>query len=298
MRVSSTTVSDQILNQIQSLGSRQAKLQNQVSTGQKIFEAEDNPAAIGRVLNLESEQRQIGQFGRNVTRALSLSEASFAGLQAIKKISDRATELGTLGASVNGAAAAAAYATEVDQLIEQAVQAANSKLGNDYLFAGAAVSSAPFVATRDAAGKITAVTYAGDSDRPAIPVSENSELTAGTSGTTNLGLRDFVNSLVGLRDALLANDPAAASVAQAGLIANEDELVSAIAEQGGVQARIEAAKTQHVARAATVESLVSAETDTDLPTAIVKLNRATTAYEAALQSGAKIMQLSLLDYIR
>jgi flagellin-like hook-associated protein FlgL len=30
----------------------------------------------------------------------------------------------------------------------------------------------------------------------------------------------------------------------------------------------------------------------------VKLNRASTAYQAALQSGAKIMQLSLLDYLR
>ena len=167
MRVSSNSVSDQVMHQIETLGSRQAKLQNQVSTGQKLFEAEDNPAAIGRVLNLQSEQRQIGQFSRNVTRSLSISEASFAGLQAVKKVSDRASELGVLGAAVNGAAASAAYASEVDQLIEQSLQAANSRLGNDYLFAGTAVEAPPFVATRDAAGKITGVVYAGNAVRPA-----------------------------------------------------------------------------------------------------------------------------------
>lgn len=298
MRVSTNSLSDQVMHQIETLGSRQAKLQNQVSSGQKIFEAEDNPAAIGRVLNLESEQRQIGQFARNVTRSLSISEASFAGLQAVKKVSDRASELGVLGAAVNGAAASAAYASEVDQLIEQSLQAANVRLGSDYLFAGTAVETPPFVASRDAAGKITGVAYAGNAGRPAIPISENSSLAPGVSGATNLGIRDFINNLVSLRDALAANEPATVATVQANLVDDEDNLVISIAELGGVQTRIEAAKAQQVARASTLESLVSAETDADLPSTLVKLNRASTAYQAALQSGAKIMQLSLLDYLR
>jgi len=298
MRVSTNTVADQLLSQIQSLGRKQAKLQNQVSTGQKIFEAEDNPAAVGRVLNLESEQRQIGQFGRNINRALSLSEASFAGLQAVKKVSDRAGELGVLGAAVNGAAASSAYASEVDQLIEQTLQTGNSRLGSDYLFAGLAVDAAPFVATRDVNGRITTVAYAGDANRPAIPVSETSSLTPATSGATNLGLRDFLNNLVALRGALNANSSTAVAAVQGGLVSSEDQLVSAIAEQGGVQTRIEAAQAQQKGRATSLERLVSSETDADLPTTLVKLNQATTAYQAALQSGAKIMQMSLLDYIR
>jgi flagellar hook-associated protein 3 FlgL len=298
MRITTNTVSDQVIHQIQTLGSRQAKLQNQVSTGQKIFEAEDNPAAIGRIINLQSEQRQIGQYSRNVTRALSLSQASFAGLQAVKKVSDRATEIGVLGSGVNGAAASAAYASEVDQIIEQALQAANARLGNDYLFAGTASDAPPFTATRDANGQITAVAYVGNSSRSAIAVSENSNLSPGSSGATNAGLGDFINHLVGLRDALNANDPAAVSTVQTTLIADEDQLVSAIAEQGGIQTRIEAALSQQQARAATLTSLLSDEVDADLPTTLVKLSQATTAYQAALQSGSSIMKLSLLDYIR
>ncbi len=298
MRITTNNVSDQVIHQIQTLGSRQAKLQNQVSTGQKIFEAEDDPAAIGRVINLESEQRQIGQYSRNVTRALSLSQASFAGLQAVKKVSDRATEIGVLGAGVNGAAASAAYASEVDQLIEQSLQAANARLGNDYLFAGTAVVAPPFTATRDANGKVTGVTYVGNANRSSIAVSESSNLTPGSSGATNAGLGDFINHLVALRDALNANDPTAVTTVQTNLIADEDQMVSAIAEQGGIQTRIEAAQSQQQARAATLTSLLSDEVNADLPTTLVKLSQATTAYQAALQSGSSIMKLSLLDYIR
>lgn len=298
MRISSNAVSDQVLSQIQSLGTKQARLQNQVSTGQKIFEAEDDPSAVGRVLNLESEQRQIAQYDRNASRAVSISQASFAGLQSVKKVSDRATEIGSLGSGVNGAAANAAYAAEVDQLVEQAYQAANARFGNDYLFAGTAVDAAPFTATRGADGKITAVAYVGNSDRAAIAVSATSQLTPGTAGATNASLGDFINNLVALRDALAANNRPAVATVQDSLIADEDSLVASIAELGGIQTRIEASQSQLKDRATNLAALVSDEVDADLPSTIVKLNQATTAYQAALQSGAKIMQLSLLDYIR
>lgn len=298
MRISSNAVSDQVISQIQSLGNKQARLQNQVSTGQKIFEAEDNPSAVGRVLNLESEQRQIAQYERNASRAITVSQASFAGLQAVKKVSDRATEIGALGSGVNGAAANTAYATEVDQLVEQAFQAANARYGNDYLFAGTAIDTPPFTATRDANGRITAVTYVGNADRSAIAVSATSQITAGTDGATNASLGAFINNLVSLRDALTANNRAAVATAQDSLIDDENSLVSSIAELGGVQTRIEAAQSQLKDRATNLATLVSDEVDADLPTTLVKLNQATTAYQAALQSGAKIMQLSLLDYVR
>jgi len=100
MRVSSNTVSDGIIRQIQQLSSQQAKLQSQVASGQRISQPEDDPAAVSRVLNLESERRQISQFGKNADNALAIAQASFSGLQGIKKISDRAGELATLGTGV------------------------------------------------------------------------------------------------------------------------------------------------------------------------------------------------------
>ena len=48
------------------LSSQQSKLQNQVATGQSITQPEDDPAAVGRVLNLETEQRHITQHGGTI----------------------------------------------------------------------------------------------------------------------------------------------------------------------------------------------------------------------------------------
>ncbi len=298
MRITNNTLSENIVRQIQTLGSQQAKLQTQVASGQRIFNPEDDPTAVGRVLNLESEQRQIAQFTRNADRAFEVSQASFAGLQQLKKVSDRATEIGTLGAGALSADATRAYATEVDQLIEQTLQLTNTRFRNDYLFAGTATDTPPYVATRDAAGKVATVAYAGNSDRVSIQVSENASIAPGTTGETNLGLRDFLGQLIALRDGLTVNDTAAITSAQTGLIAAEDELVSALAEHGGMQTRIEANRAQQQQRADNIESLVSSETDVDLPSTIVRLNQTQTAYQAALQSAANIMRISLLDYIK
>jgi flagellar hook-associated protein 3 FlgL len=298
MRIASNTVSDGIIRQIQTLGSRQARLQNQVATGQLIQQPEDDPSAVGRVLELESSQRQLAQYASNASRALELGQASFSGLSAIKKVSDRATELGTLGRGALGPDAATAYASEVDQLIEQTIQLGNSKLGNDYIYAGTAVDAPPFVATRDASGRVAAVAYAGNAAGAPIALFAGSSITPATSGETNLTIRDFMNHLIALRDALQANDSAAVAGAESGLVNAEDQLVSALAENGGVQARVEASQSQQIDLATSLASLVSSETDADLPSTIVKLNQAQTAYQAALQTAASIMKMSLLDYIR
>lgn len=298
MRIASNTIQDDIVRQIQRLNTQSAKLQGQVASGQRISQVADDPAAAARVLDRQSELRRVDQFTRNADRALEVSAASFAGLREIKEISDRASELATLGQGIASPEAMGAYAAEVDQLIEQLMQLGNSKLGNDHLFAGAAVDTEPFTATRDAQNRVTAAAYAGDATQVAIPLSETASVSPFTSGATNLGIRDLVNQLVGLRDSLEAADGAGLSAAQSGLIAGEDVLVSALAEHGAVQMRIDVNRQQQQVHSDNLVSLIASETSADLPETIVRLNQAQTAYQAALQSAANIMRLSLLDYIK
>jgi flagellar hook-associated protein 3 FlgL len=298
MRIATSTISDNLVRQIQQLGTSQAKLQAQVAGGQRITQPEDDPAAMGRVLNLSSEQRSTAQYARNADRALELSQASTSGLQQIKKLSDRATEIGVLGAGAAAPEALQAYSAEVNQLIEQAVQLGNTRFGNDYLYAGTAVDAPPFTAVRDAQGQVTSVSYAGNASQSAVSLSDTASITPGTSGATNQGLADFLNHLVALRDSLRTGNTAGVSTAQAGLITTEDGLVSSIAEQGAVQMRIEVNQSQQQDRLTDLEKLVSSEVDADLPTTIVHLNQTATAYQAALQSSASIMRISLLDYIK
>ncbi len=298
MRIASSTISESIVRQIQQLGTQQSRLQSAVATGQRITNPADDPAAISRLINLESERRSLQQFTRNADRALEISQASFSGLQQLKKLSDRATEIGTLGAGTANPDALGAYAAEVNQLLEQAVQLGNTSFRNDYIFAGTAVDTPPFAVTRDAAGRITAVAYAGNTSQGDIAISESSSLQPGTDAATNTGIGDFINRLVAMRDALRTGNTASVQGAQSNLLTSEDLLVDALSEHGAVQMRIEVNQTQQKERADNLEKLVSAEADGDLPSAIVKLNQTQVAYQAALQSASNIMRLSLLDYLK
>ncbi|MEI6107417.1 MAG: flagellin [Opitutae bacterium] len=298
MRVASNTIAENIVRQIQQLGAQQARLQGQVASGQRISQPEDDPAAAGRVLNLESEHRRISQFGKNASTALAIAQASFSGLRGIKSISDRAGELATLGTGVLGADAMKAYAAEMNQLIEQAMQAANTRFSGNYIYAGTAVDAPAVTGIRNASGQLTSVSYAGNTAESAIALSEATNLTPSTSGTTNSGLADFITNLISLRNALTTGSTAAVAAAQPGLAASEDLLVSAIADNGGVQTRIQASQLQQADRTSSLDQLLASETSADLPTTIVKLNQAQISYQAALQSSANIMRLSLLDYLK
>jgi len=298
MRIASNTVQDNIVRQIQQLGVQTARLQNQVATGQRMSQADEDPAAAGRVLNQQSELRRVDQYDRNAARALEISRATFSSLDDVKDISDRAGELATLGRSPSGPEALRAYSAEVNQLIEQLLQVGNTRLGNDYLFAGTAVDTPPFSATRDADGNVTAAAYDGNTDSASIPLSEVASVSPFSTPSTNQDIRDLLNHLVSLRDALAANDSAGIAAAQTAIVNGEDDLVSALANTGAVQMRIEVNRSQQQARGDSLVSLAAGETAADLPDSIVRLSQSQIAYQAALQSAASIMKISLLDYIR
>lgn len=298
MRVASNTVSDTILNQVQQLSLKQLKLQTQVATGQRITQPEDDSRSVGHVLNLQSGQRQVAQYGKNATRALELSQATFSNLKSIKNVSDRAAEIGALGLGILGPSGASAYAGEVNQLIEHTLDIVNTQFRGEFLFAGTAVGTTPFTATRNAAGDVTGVTYAGNTGQAQIQISEASTVAASSDGSTNIAIGTFIGHLVALRDALSSNNSAGVAAAESTITADEDIFVSVLAEHGGVQARIEAVQSQQKTIADNLEASVSSEADVDLPATIVKLNQTQTAYQAALQSAANIMRLSLLDYLK
>ncbi len=295
MRITNTMVTSGILAQLQRLQSTQASLQSEVSSGLAVTQPSDDPAAYGRLIQLQGENSGLKQFGANATRATNLATASYAGLNSMQQIYDRASQLGTLGTGVTGGSQA--YASELDQLIQQTVQTANSQLNGSYIYAGTATDQPPFVAATDSNGQITSVSYVGNASKAPIALSATASVSPGTSGATNAGIADFINQMITLRNALTSGDATAITTATSSLGGAEDTITSAISENGAVQARIQAEQTQLQSSTTEVGTLISADADADLPSTMVKLNQAQTAYQAALQTAASVMHLSLLNYV-
>jgi flagellar hook-associated protein 3 FlgL len=252
---------------------------------------------VGQLVNLQSQQQSLAQFKQNASAALQISQASTSALTNLKSVSDRASEIATLGSSTESATSATAYATEANQLIEQALQSANTAQSGSYLFGGTATQAAPFQVTRDANGDIASVTYAGSNTTASIPVSESANASPYTDANANQGIADFLNHLVSLRDALTNNDSAAAATVSTNLQTTENTIINSISEQGAVQSGIQVVQSQQSTTATNLDTLVSSNRDVDMAQAMTQLSQAQVAYQAALQSTATIMSKSLISYL-
>jgi len=298
MRITNLTLTNNVVLQLQQLSSQQAQLQNEVATGLRLTQPADDPAAMGRVLADEAKLKQVQQYSNNASQALQVSQSSYSSLSAIKAVADRAGQLATLGSSgTNGATALQAYASELDQLVEQGVEEANAKSGSNYLFGGTAVTTQPFTIARDSNGQVTGVTYAGSTSSASIQLSASTSITPGTDGSTNQQIADFLNHLVTLRNAMQTGDSTAVSNVTPAITSGEDNLINAMGEQGALQTRINAAQTEQTQQFQNLQGQISNETSADLASTTVHLSQTQTAYQAAVQSAASIMKMSLLDYL-
>jgi len=142
-----------------------ARLQEQVSTGARINRASDSPSAAYRILGLNSEERLLGNYIKNLSDVIStvglssriigdmLSELT--GPQGVK------TRLTQITSGTYSEESRKTTAEGINQQLEQMLMLANTKRIGQYLFGGGNTSSAPYLATRDGNGKITSVTYQG-----------------------------------------------------------------------------------------------------------------------------------------
>ena len=127
MRVTSNTFPQALVDQLGRLALRQNRLQNQAATGQRIQSPEDDPAGMRRVLDLQTETRTLQQYKRNIERHQEVAQISYGVVKSLKTISDRAGEIATLADGLKSPQEMRIYAAEVTQMIQQAVQLANSK---------------------------------------------------------------------------------------------------------------------------------------------------------------------------
>ncbi len=310
MRVSANSFSDTLITQLGNLAVRQTRLQSQAATGQRVRLPEDDPVSLRRVLDLNSEFRSTGQYSRNIARQLELAQTSFNGIKGVKKLSDRAGEIATQVDDLKSPEELQFYAKEVAEMIKQAVHVMNATNRGDAVFGGTIADRPPFVMTLDANNNVTSVAYQGNISLSETEISEGVTITTQTLGenTTGAGPRglvtdsrsgaDLFNHLISLQNNLLAGNIAGVTANRTELANDESNILYHISSNGAIQARLEATEAMTRERGISIETQVSKEVDADLSQTLVKLSQTQTAYEAALQSGARAMNLSLMDYLR
>ncbi|HZM03916.1 MAG TPA: flagellar hook-associated protein FlgL [Candidatus Saccharimonadales bacterium] len=312
MRISNTAFSDNFLYTVNNLQQQENTLQSEASSGQKISRPEDNPSVMAQVLNDQASQASAAHYSSNITQLQSEATTSATAMNSLQTLSSRVNEIATLASNgTNSSAQLSTYANEMTSLIQQAAQIGNTQDGEgNYIFSGTASNKEPFATATDASGAVTSVSYQGNSNTAQSEIASNVKVAAlvpgaNTSGSGALGLFadsrtgvDLFAHMISLQQDLASGNAAAISTTDAAAVANDaDHIVAQISANGVMQSALTTAGNIATSQTANLTTQISGDTNADLAQTLTQLDQTQTAYEAALESGTKIMGLSLLNYI-
>ncbi|MNJ47836.1 Flagellin [compost metagenome] len=188
---------------------------------------------------------------------------------------------------------------EVDQLYQQLVSLGNSQFKGKYIFNGERVNEAPYpsdpanMAYSLDQGEVQYQIGAGIY----IPVNMLGDKVFGAFGD-NTGLFKVLDDF---KNALSDTSPAGTTAIQNAIPAlqeNLERVITAQAELGGKQNRLEFSMSRLNDLNLNYVSLQSLVEDADMPAVITELKTAESIYQASLDTMARIIRPSLLDFLR
>lgn len=303
-RITQSMMSDRSLSGMQTSLNRLADIQERLSTGRELNRPSDSPTGTTSAMRLRSALADQQQYARNAEDGLGWLNTADATLQGVNDQLRRARDLALQGANAaTGQAARDALATEVEQIREGLVAAGNTSYLGRPIFGGITASSGAFAQDPDpVANPNGAVTYIGDTTTAAVErtVADGVRIDVQVAGRDAFGNDggNVFDDLDALATALRDGDQAGIQTAIGALGTDMDRVTATLSDVGTRTARIERAlQSAKDAELGLTNSLSEIE-NTDLPKAMVELQMQEVAYQAALAATARVLQPSLVDFLR
>ncbi|HDH88300.1 MAG TPA: flagellar hook-associated protein 3 [Desulfobacteraceae bacterium] len=292
MRVANKTIYDIIKFNLGNITEELNRANKVVATGKRITELSDDPVGLTQALNIRSSLSNIEQLGRNISMGRSWLTASESALTQVQnQISDARALCVQMATATTGSAERASAAATVQNTLEEIVSLANTEVNGRYIFAGSKTDAAPFSRDNDT----NVVTYNGDNKAFTMKIGRDATVEVGSDGEAVFG--DIFTTLSDLKDALEADDVSGIQAAMSNLDTHFDRISTKISEIGSKMLRMETKEKIFQDLNITNTERLSKIEDADITEAIMDLKAKELAYKAALASSARVMQLSLVDYL-
>jgi flagellar hook-associated protein 3 FlgL len=294
-RVTQQTIQRNTLANLQTNVGRMSDLQARMSSGTKITKPSDDPAATGRTMALRADQAAANQASRNADDGLAWLGTTDSSLQASITDMQRVRDLTVQGANSGamGPAAREALATEIDGIRNTLLDLANSTVQGRAVFAGT---------TSDGTAFDGPPSYAWHGNKAGATVerriSPDATVRVDSSGLAAFG--EGLTSVFALLDNIATDLRGTADVsARIGEIDTKlNGMLSQVADVGIRYKQVDEAKTAIAAKLQDTKSNISGIEDIDLPETIMELNMQQVAYQGALGAAAKVLQPTLMDFLR
>lgn len=274
--------------------------QTQLSSGRKINSLSDNPAGVVKSMRLRSSLTEGEQYLANISEAVNFMETTDSALSNINSILQRVRELTVNAANgTNDDSALTAISQEVSELNDQLKMIANSAYGTKYIFSGTNVTEQPY---QDGAN---ADNWVGNNGSLQVEISQGVTLAMNLtnesmrnlftdSGTTQ-GLFNLLESLAA---DITAGDSDAINDALGALDNKMDDVLTCEAIVGAKINRLELQQARLESNQISLTGLLSSNEDADMAEVIMELKIQENVYQASLSAGARIIQPSLVDFLR
>jgi flagellar hook-associated protein 3 FlgL len=300
MRITDNVLVNNLTSNLASSTERLYEKETQVLTNKKLNKPSDNPTDTITALNIRSKLNNIEQYQRNISSAQTLLTNTETQVSGLNDLIEQVNTLTVQGASDNYSAAdKESISYEVNQLLEQVYNIANSRTGSVYTFAGTNTDTAPYQAVRNDAGEITSVKTTGSSGDINCVVGENISVKINTNGEDlfEKGINIF-DTLVDVRDDLRANDTAALSSDLIQLDNVSEKVINVESIIGSRTNRVDSANTRAENDTLSFSTYLSNIEDIDAAEAIMGYQQELLTLQSALQVGARILTPRLSDFLQ
>lgn len=306
MRITNNMLINNMSNYISSNLSRMDKYQSQMATGKKIQVPSDDPVVAARALKLRTNVAEIEQYQKNIKDAQSWLDLTDDALSKIGDIFHRARELAMEGATgTYSQTDMKNMSIEMGQLRTQLIQLGNATYAGRYIFSGFKTDKKLL---DDATGQfnIDVMTLSN-------PENINFEIGIGDDINVNVlggdlfnNAGDATNGMKGrlvsdfddLVNGLFNGDHIAVQNLVANLDTDMENLLRVRADVGARSNRLELAANRMESDSVNFTKLMSENEDVDMAETIMNLQNEQNVYRASLAGGAKIIQPTLLDFLR
>ena len=307
------------MSDLQNNMQRVYEAQMQEATGKRIQRLSDDPIGIIQGLNARAQLYRLEQFQRNITDARRWMEASETSLREMSEIAQEAYVLAEEAATdtISPEVRATAIAPKVKVLIDQLASVCNSTTSDEYTFGGFNTSSNQPV-TQDASGQwlynnvplssLDGAAIDADANANTLEFQIGYGLNMPVTKTAPQALvydrgappKDLLNRLQQFYDDLSSGTCTSTQVQ--GYITDfqdaQTHVNAVVSEMGGRTNRVDMLTDRYGKDELMYSSLKSTIEDVDISEAIMNFAMAQSVYTASLQVGARVIQPTLLDYLR
>ncbi len=309
MRVTNNMIISNMLRNLGNNTQRMSKYQNQLDSGKKISVPSDDPVVAARALKLRTDVAKVEQYQKNINDAKSWLDSTDVALGKVGDVLQKARELTVQASnSTNTPEETQKIALELKQLRVQAIHLANSSYAGRYIFSGFKTDQKLINDDENSPGF-------GQFSIDVNTVDERLyyEIGVGDSINVNVAGGDIFNnggdaangtvsSMIQMFNEVISYMDAGQYTQTSNMLDDFDRemgnVLRARADVGARQNRVDLTADRMSNDLVNFTDLMSKNEDVDIAETIMNLKNEENVYQASLAGGARIIQQTLVDFLR